>query len=172
MKNSKSSMAVGLILLSQSITVSAQSPTTPFSLGDLQRIQEQTLLSQAKLEEARAENELQTLSSHQSLPTSPLGPQVSSTGSNGPEMSQKMRQSPAEQPPIEASLPEVEQIWGNSHHLHAKLKRADGTTVIADASTILATDGLRVVAITPHHVMVTREQGSAFALMFSEGVND
>jgi len=172
MKNSKSAMAAGLILLFKSVTVAAQYPMTPFSLGDLQRIQEQTLLSQAKLEEARAENELQTLSSHQSQPSSPLSPQASSTGSNSPDMPQKMIPSPGDQHQIDTSLPEVEQIWGNSHHLQAKLKRADGATVIAEANTVLATDGLKVVAITPHHVMVTREHGSVFALTFSGGAND
>jgi len=172
MKNSKSVIVAVLILHSNTVTAATQLPTTPFSLGDLQRIQEQTLLSQAKLEEARAENELQTLSSHQSQPTTPLSQQASSTGSNSLDMPQRLTQSSVDQHQIAASLPEVEQIWGNSHHLHARLKRADGATVIAEANTVLASDGLKVVAITPHQVLVTREQGSAFALAFSGGAND
>lgn len=174
MKNSKSVMVAVLMLLCEAVPAVAQLPDGQFSLGDLEHIQEQTLISQARLEEARAQNELQTLIAHQPQPPSTTRDQPTiSSANNGSAIAQNLIVPSVEHPrSLSSSLPGVEQIWGHSHYLHAKLKRADGTTIIVGAASQLSADGLRVVAITPQRVMVAREQGRAFALPFFGGEND
>lgn len=174
MKNRKSVMAAVLVLLTGTVPAADQLPAGQFSLGDLERIQEQTLLSQARLEEARAKNELQTLLARQPQPATPMQEQQTlSPANNGSAPAQTLVVPSADQHrSVSSSLPGVEQIWGNSHHLRAKLKLADGATMIAGPDSQLAADGLRVVTITPHHVLVAREHGKAFALPFFGGEND
>lgn len=172
--NTSNSLMIAVFLLAQTVTVSAQTSEAGFSLGDLERIQEQTLISQARLEQVRADKELQTLTTQPSQSSSSSLVEDKLTPVNrAPEMAQPMMLPPVEgHSPDATTLPNIVQIWGHSHHLHARLKLASGETVIAETHILLSADGLRVVEITPHGVSVANEQGREFALAFDGGTDD
>ena len=166
-----------LLLLICSLRAVAGSQEDGFTLGSLEKIQEETLFDQARLESVRARNELdkyrQTAEPQPAAdPAVPAGHPL--TGMSGEAADAPAPVStPAEiTDPGEATLPAVIQIWGNRRHLNAQLQMPDGKRVTVAENTVLPGNRYRIIAITPREVRVSNGYGSPKNLAFIGGSDD
>ena len=168
-----------LLLLTCSLRAHAGSQDDGFTLGSLEKIQEETLFDQARLENARARNELDKY--RQSAQ-----PQPAALPAEAPD-----RQSPSASVPATAAnvpatdsvpseshqsgftaLPVIIQIWGSRAHLHAQLQMPDGKRLTVTENTTLPGEAYRVIAITPHDVRVRTGRDTPVTLAFIGGSDD
>ncbi len=166
-----------LLLLTCSLRAVAGSQDDGFTLGSLEKIQEETLFDQARLENARARNELDKY--RQTAQPQPAAEPAEIPGHQSAGMSGEAAYAPAPvstpaemTPPEEAALPAIIQIWGNRRHLNAQLQMPDGKRLTVAENTVLPGDRYRVIAITPREVRVSNGNGSPKNLAFIGGSDD
>ncbi|GAA0479050.1 MULTISPECIES: type IV pilus biogenesis protein PilP [Tatumella] len=154
----------------------AADPANGYSLGDLEKIQEETLFNQAKLENARARSELDKylqanqppvmagISDGQHLPAAENPPVADNMAGTRLAVPVKSEQQPG--------LPLVIQIWGNRQQLNARLQIPGGQPLTVTKNTLLPDGQYRVIAITARQVMIGRAGEAPKLLAFSGGNND
>lgn len=176
MKSSNFSAGYLFILLTCSLSAVAGSQDDGFTLGSLEKIQEETLFDQAQLEHARARNELDKY--RQPAQPQAAAEPVETSGHPSAGMSGEAAYAPAPVTPPESfqqrdtALPVVVQIWGNRRHLNAQLLMPDGKRLTVAENTILPGDLYRVVAITSRDVRVSSGHGAPKNLAFIGGSDD
>lgn len=152
---------LSLLLLSLWLPVAAaqaaESALSGISIGELGRVQSETILFKAKAERAKAEREA---SDTGTPPQQPVN-QFPSTGFPAP-----IAAIPAE--PRQPSLPVVKEISGSGQRLRASLVYSGGSEIDAKPGSELP-EGFRVLQITLDGVVLVRD-GKRFPLGFGNQV--